>query len=109
MSANELNPNWNWGPAWNGIKRDLTTLAWLFEEERAIQRLYIESAFWAMTGRREKVANFARQMGLGAASASTIDEYQRAASGALDTGSKGEVGNRNDCQRCNCEGETKED
>jgi hypothetical protein len=87
----DMNPNWNWGPAWNGIQRDLKILAWLFEEERNIQRLYIESAFWAMTGKRSKVANFAREMGLGSAAGSTIDEYQRAASGALDPGSKGQI------------------
>ena len=106
--SEKINPNWNWGPAWNGIKRELAILAWLFEEERNIQRLYIESAFWAMTGKRDKVANFARQMGLDASACSTIDEYQRSASGALDAGCKGKVGNRTDCDGLDCEGKAQE-
>ena len=27
-----MEPNWNWGEAWNKVRQDLNTLAWLFEE-----------------------------------------------------------------------------
>ena len=43
----QIEPNWNWGPAWNKVREDVNILAWLFEEERTIQRLYIESVFWS--------------------------------------------------------------
>ena len=95
---NEINPNWNWGPAWNRLCEemntmcgDMNTLAWLFEEEKTIQRLYIESAFWALSGTRMTVDEFARELGLGASAIGTADEYERPAEGALDAGSQGQV------------------
>ena len=86
-----IEPGWNWGPAWNGLRRDVNILAWLYEEERTIQRLYLESAFWALSGTRMTVDEFSRIAGLGAPDKGTVNEHKRAASGALDSGSKGEV------------------
>jgi hypothetical protein len=80
----EIEPNWNWGPAWNKMRGDVNTLAWLFEEERTIQRLYIESFFWALSGTRMTVEEFAREVGLGTAAKGSADEYERPAEGALD-------------------------
>lgn len=80
----QMEPNWNWGPAWNKLREDVNILAWLFEEERTIQRLFIESTFWALSGTRMTVDEFAREVGLGAAAEGTDDEYERPAEGALD-------------------------
>jgi hypothetical protein len=85
-------PGWNWGPAWNGLREDVNTLKWLFEEERTLQRLYLESAFWALTGTRFSVDEFAREVGFGVATQSPPDEYERPAQGALDTGGEVQVG-----------------
>lgn len=69
-------PGWNWGPAWNSLRHDVNVLAWLFEEERATQRLYIESAFWALTGKRFSVDEFTREVGIGASAESTTDDTE---------------------------------
>jgi hypothetical protein len=81
-------PNWNWGAAWNGVRSDLNTLAWLFEEERTIQRLYLESALWALTGTSMTVDEFAREVGLGPSPKGPANEHERSASSALDSGSE---------------------
>lgn len=72
-------PGWNWGPAFCGLRNDLNLLAWLFEEERTIQRLYVESAFWALTGKRFTVDEFTRELGVGAATESTDYDPERPA------------------------------
>jgi hypothetical protein len=84
----EIEPNWNWGPAWNRLRQDVNTLAWLFEEERTIQRLYIESFFWALSGTRMTVEEFAREVGFGSSAEGPNDEYERPAEGALDGSSE---------------------
>ena len=86
----KIEPNWNWGPAWNKVREDVNTLAWLFEEERTIQRLYIQSAFWALSGARMDVDEFARELGLGAPFEGSDDEHERSEEGALDGRSEGE-------------------
>ncbi len=80
----QFEPNWNWGAAWNAVRDDLNTLAWLFEEERTIQRLYIESAFWVLTGTSMTVDEFAREVGFGPSNEVAADEYERPAESALD-------------------------
>lgn len=84
-------PNWNWGAAWNRVRDDLNTLAWLFEEERTIQRLYVESAFWVMTGTSMTVDEFSREVGFGTSNEVPTDEYERPAESALDAGSESQV------------------
>ena len=86
-----MEPNWNWGEAWNKVRQDLNTLAWLFEEERTIQRLYIESAFWALSGTRMTVDEFAREVGLGAPDKIAADEHERPAESALDGSGESQV------------------
>lgn len=83
-----MEPNWNWGPAWNQLREDVNTLAWLFAEERVIQRLYLQSAFWALTGTRFTVDEFAREVGIGVADKGTVDESEQSAEGTLDSGSE---------------------
>lgn len=75
-----------WGPAWRGLRDDVNTLMWLFEEERTLQRLYLESAFWALTGRRLSIDDFAAEVGFGAAAAGAADEPEQPAQVALDPG-----------------------
>lgn len=87
-----IEPGWNWGSAWNGVRRDLNVLAWLFEEERTTQRLYVESMFWALTGKKFTVDEFARQVGLGVAAEGSADVAEQSAAGALDGGCFGETG-----------------
>jgi len=86
----KMEPNWNWGPAWNKIREDLNTLAWLFEEERTIQRLYIESVFWVLSGTGMTIEEFAREVGLGASAEGPDDEYERPEESALDGGGEGQ-------------------
>lgn len=98
-------PGWNWGAAFTGLRRDVNTLAWLFEEERLIQRLYVESVFWALTGKVMTVDHFSREMGFGVAGEGTADVSERAEAGALDGGGGGEEGLGTPCV-CRCkEGE----
>ena len=86
----QIEPNWNWGPAWNKLREDVNTLAWLFEEERTIQRLYIESVFWVLSGTGMTVDEFAREVGLGTALEGSDDEREWPEEGALDGRSEGE-------------------
>ena len=86
----QIEPNWNWGPAWNKLREDVNTLAWLFEEEKTIQRLYIESVFWVLSGTGMTVDEFAREVGLGTALEGPDDEHEWSEEGALDGRSEGE-------------------
>lgn len=79
-----------WGP-WRKLRDDVNVLSYLFEEERTVTRLYIESAFWALTGKRFSVDEFKRELGIGAADKSPADDPERSAEGALDPGSESEV------------------
>jgi hypothetical protein len=83
-----LDPSWNWGPAFCSIREDLNILAWLFEEERETQRLYLETLYWSMTGARFTVEQFAHIVGAGATDKSPSDDTESAASGALDASSE---------------------
>lgn len=76
--------------AWRSVRDDVNVLAWLFEEERTIQRLYIESFFWALTGKSYTVEDFAKQVGVGVADQGSAHESERSASGALESGSSSE-------------------
>lgn len=87
----KLDPNWNWGAAWTGLRGDVNTLAWLFEEERTIQRLYIESAFWVLSGTRIDFDEFAREVGFGPAVEGPDDEHERPAESALDGSGESQV------------------
>jgi hypothetical protein len=99
-------PGWNWGPAWTRLRSDVNTLIWLFEEERTIQRLYLESAFWALTGTRFTVDEFAREVGAYPAPEGPTDEHERSAQGALDSGSAGQVRQRSNSSCCCAQSET---
>lgn len=88
----EIDPNWNWGPVWNALRRDIDTLAWLFEEERVTQRLYVEVGMWALTGVRFPFDEFSRKVRLGHFPEGTPDDPQRTATVALDPGLQGESG-----------------
>lgn len=83
-----IEEQWGWGPAWRGLRDDVNLLAWLFEEERIIQRLYLESAIWAISGFRFRVDEFAREVGLGGSPGPTADDTKQSAPGSLDTGSE---------------------
>jgi hypothetical protein len=76
--------DWAWGPAWRGLRDDVNMLKWLFEEERELTRLYVESVFWALTGKRFGVDDFAREVGFGATAEGPADDPERPAQGALD-------------------------
>lgn len=78
-----------WGPAWRGLRDDVNNLIWLFEEERTLQRLYLESAFWALTGTRFTLDEFAAKVGFGPAAEGAADESEQPAQGALDSGGPG--------------------
>jgi len=86
-----LESNWNWGPAWNRVRDDLNVLVWLFEEERTIQRLYVESVFWVLTGTRMTVGEFAKEVGFGPSVEVPVDEYERPAAGALDGSGESQI------------------
>lgn len=70
--------------AWRKVRDDVNVLSWLFEEERVIQRLYIESVFWALSGTRLSVEEFAKQVGLGVTDQSSVNDTERSASSALE-------------------------
>lgn len=101
-------PGWNWGNAWTGLRRDVNVLAWLIEEERTIQRLYMESFVWALTGERLTVDEFARALGSDPSLEGPADEHERAAAGALDGGGEGEKGLGSDCPCRRPQGEAPE-
>lgn len=89
-----------WGPAWRRLRDDVNVLSWLVAEERELTRLYIESAFWALTGKRLGVDQFAKEVGFGAAAQGTTDDPERSAQGALDPGGEGEKRDRGNCLNC---------
>ena len=60
--------------AWRKVRDDVNVLSWLFEEERVIQRLYIESVFWALSGTRLSVEEFANQVGLVVTDQSSVND-----------------------------------
>lgn len=83
-------PPGGWNPAWRKLRDDVNLLAWLFEEERVITRLYIESAFWATTGKKYTAHEFAKDLGLGLTNQGPPYDPQRPAARALDRGGEGE-------------------
>lgn len=70
--------------AWRVVRDDLNVLVWLFEEQRVLQRLYAESAFYAMTGKSFSYDEFARAVGFGVADQGSADDSERTAEGALE-------------------------
>ena len=74
-----MEPNWNWGPAFNKLRDDVNLLAWLWAEEREITRLFLESFLWAVTGERHTVSDFASQMGFGVAPEGPADDPELSA------------------------------
>jgi len=86
-----IEEHWNWGPAWRALRDDVNLLAWLFEEERIIQRLYLESAIWAISGLRYRVDEFAADVGFGDPGESPTHDSERSEAGSLEPGSGGEV------------------
>lgn len=74
----------SWANSWRQLRDDVNVLAWLFEEERVTQRLYIESAFWALTGKSFSVAEFAKEVGIDTADQGTVDDAERSAESALE-------------------------
>lgn len=93
---------WGWGPAWRKLRDDVNVLGWLFEEERELTRLYVESVFWALTGRSFTVDEFAAEVGFGSAAQGAPDDPQRPAQGALDPGGQGQDRDRDAHCRCGC-------
>ena len=81
---------YGWDSAWRKLRDDVNVLAYLFEEERTITRLYVESAFWALTGKRFSVDEFIREVGLGAAGKGTANDSERSAGSELDPGGESE-------------------
>lgn len=79
----------SWANALRKLRDDVNALAWLFEEERTIQRLYLESAFWAMTGTRFTVDEFSAEVGFGSAHKGTTDDSEQSEAVALESGSSG--------------------
>lgn len=86
----EIPPN-GFDPAWRKLRDDVNILAYLFEEERTITRLYIESAFWALTGKRFSVDEFRRELGIGSSDKSPTDDPERSAQSALDSSGESEI------------------
>lgn len=72
------------GNAWRVMRDDVNVLAWLFEEQRVLQRLYLESAFYAITGKSFSLDEFAKEVGFGVADQGTADDPERPAKGALE-------------------------
>lgn len=70
--------------AWRRVRDDVNMLAWLFEEEREIQRLYLQTVLWSQAEKRVSVEEFKRSLGSGAADQGSADDSERSASGALE-------------------------
>jgi hypothetical protein len=84
-------------PSWSNMVRklrdDVNALAWLTAEEREIQRLYMETFVWAITGRYVSVEEFAeqaKQMGFGVADKGPADDAEQSAAGALERSQESE-------------------
>lgn len=91
----EINSNWNWGPAFTKLREDVNVLAWLFEEERQIQRLYLESALWALSGIGFSVDEFSAEVGLKHSAQVTTNDPEQSEKVSLDGSVQGKVSGGN--------------
>ena len=96
----EIDSNWSWGPAWTKLRSELDLLAWLFEEEKIIQRLYLESAVWALTGIGFSVDDFCKEVGIGNSSTQSPDDPKRPEEISLGGSGEGEIRHGDDGVGC---------
>lgn len=76
--------------AYRGLRDDVNTLAWLHEEEKATQRLYLQTFLWCTTGMDYSVDKFAQDIRSGASPSDATHVGQRTAQGPLDDGGEGQ-------------------
>ena len=76
----------SWSNAWVQLRNDVNNLAWLFEEEKRIQRALWTGITTVLLGAPIDIEEITRAAGFGVAPNPPTDDGKSAAAGTLDEG-----------------------